>query len=122
DLAHLNALIRSIPWYRLVPDGLGGAGRLIVAGGGTPDTLDYVAAAATADGGLLIAYASPGVREPFTIDMTKMRGPTTARWLNPTTGQYTSIGRLPNTGTRAFRPPGDNGTGYRDWALILSSP
>jgi hypothetical protein len=26
---------------------------------------------------------------------------------------------IANTGTHAFTPPGDNGSGYGDWALVL---
>jgi hypothetical protein len=121
DLSHLNALIRSISWYGLVPEGLAGTGPLVTAGGGTPDEPDYVAAAATRDGRVLIAYAGPGVRTRFTIDLTRMRGVATARWFNPTTGTYRTIGTFPNTGPQAFRVPGDNGTGYHDWALLLTA-
>jgi hypothetical protein len=122
DLRHLNGLIKSIPWYALVPDGLGPAGRLVTAGSGLPDAPDYVAAASTPDGRLLLAYAGPGVRGPFAVAMTVMRGTVTARWFNPTTGEYTPIGTFPNSGSREFVTPGDNGTGYRDWALLLTSP
>jgi hypothetical protein len=122
DLAHLNALIRSISWYALVPDGLAPVGVLVTEGRGTPDAAGYVAAAASPDGRLLLAYAGPGAHHAFRLDMTRMRGPVTARWFNPTTGAYTSLGTLPNRSTHEFMPPGDNGTGYDDWALILSSP
>jgi hypothetical protein len=122
DLAHLNRLIRSLPWYQLVPDGLGNIGTLVSAGRGKPDTLSYVAAAATPDGRLLVAYAGPASRMPFTIDLTKMRGTVSARWFNPTTGTYVSIGSFPNDHAQPFVVPGKNGTKYSDWALILTSP
>jgi hypothetical protein len=122
DLARLNRLISSLRWYDLVPDGLGGIGTLVTAGRGTPDALDYVAAAECPDGSLLVAYAGPLSSAPFTIDLTKMRGITTARWFNPATGSYVPIGSFQNQRPQQFSVPGDNGTGYRDWSLILTSP
>ncbi len=123
DLVVLNTLIRSIPWYALVPDGLGSGGhRLVTDGGGTPDMRDYVAAAATDSGTFLVAYAGPWHSGRFTVDLRALRGPVTARWLNPTTGEYTPIGTLTNSAPHQFVTPGNNGTGYRDWALVLTSP
>jgi hypothetical protein len=52
-----------------------------------------------------------------------MSGLSRARWYNPTSGVYTDITsgayNLPNTGTHVFTSPGNNGTGYSDWALVL---
>jgi hypothetical protein len=50
---------------------------------------------------------------------SKLRGTAAARWLNPTTGSSTRIGTFGNTGTQTFSPPGNNGTGYSDWVLVL---
>jgi hypothetical protein len=55
--------------------------------------------------------------------MTGMAGPSRARWFNPYSGEYKLIATgLANTGTQAFSPPGDNGSGYRDWVLVLDVP
>ena len=55
--------------------------------------------------------------------MSAMSGPSRARWYNPTNGTYIDISagtyNLPNAGNRVFLPPGDNGTGYTDWVLLL---
>jgi hypothetical protein len=51
--------------------------------------------------------------------MTVMSGSMRARWFNPTSARYTSIGTFANTGTFNFTPPGDNGTGFTDWVLLL---
>jgi len=52
--------------------------------------------------------------------MTAMSGPTRARWFNPTAAAYTDAGGgLPSLGAMAFVPPGDNGTGFNDWVLLL---
>jgi hypothetical protein len=123
DLGRLNAFMASIDWWRMVPDGLGGIGTLVTAGGGTINTTDYVSAAATALGDLLVAYIGPGHSGSVTIDMTKMRGSTTARWFDPTNGTYTAIAGSPfaNTGTRAYTPTGNNSAGEADWVLRLDA-
>jgi hypothetical protein len=56
-----------------------------------------------------------------TIDMSKMRGSTTGRWFDPTSGSYQGIGTLPNSGTHSFAPPDVNAAGDRDWVLILTN-
>jgi hypothetical protein len=118
DLKRLNDLWQSIPWWRLVPEGLGGMGMLVTAGNGIIDH-DYVAAAATVEGDLLLAYVSPDHAGTMTIDMTKLRGLVRARWFDPTSGRYTAIGMYPNLGERAFTTPGTNSAGARDWVLQL---
>jgi hypothetical protein len=121
DMAKLNAFIRSISWQKLVPSGLAGMKTLITSGGGaSPDAADYVAAAATPDGKLLVAYAPPARQSSFSVDMSAMSGSTRARWFNPASGAYTEIATgLAPSGSRAFSVPGDNGAGYSDWVLVL---
>ncbi|GAB2581593.1 DUF4038 domain-containing protein [Ramlibacter solisilvae] len=117
----LNRFIGSVEWWTLVPDGMGGIGTLVTAGGGTIDTDSYVAAAANPAGTLLVAYLGPGHSGEVTIDMKKMRSATTGRWFDPTSGVSQAIGPLPNSGTRTFAPPGANAAGDRDWVLVLTS-
>jgi Putative collagen-binding domain of a collagenase len=51
-----------------------------------------------------------------------MAGPTRARWFNPTNGVYQDIGAgYTNGGRRAFRSPGNNGSGANDWVLVLDA-
>ena len=119
DMARLNAFIRSIAWYNLIPSGLNGMKVLVTSGGSPVSFPDYVAAAATLDGTLLVAYVPPDHAGSITIDMTVMSGSTLARWYNPANAQYTSIGTFPNTGPSMFTPPGSNGTGFTDWVLLL---
>ena len=123
DMTRLNAFMQSIAWYKLVPSGLGGMRTLITAGGSSSSNSDYVAAAATPDGTLLVAYVPPAHSGAITVDMAAMSGPSRARWFDPTTGAYTDITAgaytLPNTGSHAFTPPGNNGSGYTDWTLVL---
>jgi hypothetical protein len=120
--SYLHSFWKSIAWQRLIPNGLGGIGTLITAGGGTIDTNDHVAAAATSLGDLLVAYLGPSSGNP-TIDMTKMRGTVTARWFDPTNGSYQDVAGQPfaNTGTRTFTDPGNNSAGDGDWVLRLDA-
>jgi hypothetical protein len=120
-MARLNAFIGSIAWHKLVPSGLAGMRTLVIAGGGSSvSAADYVAAAASPDGTLLVAYVPPAHAGSITADMQAMSGPARARWFNPASGTYTAIGTgLTNTGAQVFTPPGDNGTGFADWVLVL---
>ncbi len=122
DMARLNAFIGSIGWYKLVPSGLSGMRNLITAGGGSVSSDDYVAAAATFDGALLVAYIPPAHSGTITVDMTAMSGLSRARWFDPTSGAYTNIGiGLPDSGTRVFTPPGNNSVGEGDWILRIET-
>ncbi|MCB0601917.1 MAG: hypothetical protein KDC28_11840 [Saprospiraceae bacterium] len=47
-------------------------------------------------------------------------GQVVAKWLNPRTGEITSIGKYENSGSRIFKPTGPQGDG-NDWVLILES-
>lgn len=120
DMTRLNAFMRSIAWYNLVPSGLGGMRTLITAGGGFHADSDYVAAAATPDGTLLVAYIPPAQSGSITVDMAALRGPVRARWFDPTNASYADAGTgLANTGERVFTPPGINSAGESDWVLVL---
>ena len=120
DMGRLNVFIGSIPWFNLVPSGLGGMRTLVTAGGSSVSAADYVAAAATPDGTLLVAYIPPAHNGSITVDMGAMSGLTRARWFDPTSAAYTTIGTgFANSGTRAFTPTGNNSVGQKDWVLVL---
>ena len=87
--------------------------------GGSIDTNTYATAARTSDGSLAIAYL-PTIRT-ITVDMSKLAGPTTARWFDPTDGSYADLSDLPfaNSGSRELTPPGNNAQGDGDWVLLL---
>jgi hypothetical protein len=44
-----------------------------------------------------------------------------AKWFNPASGAYTTIGTFANTGSRTFTTPGNNGASMNDWLLILEA-
>ena len=122
DMGQLNAFIGSVPWYRLVPSGLGGMRTLITAGGSPVGSSSYVAAAEEEDGALLVAYVPPAHSGSITVDMRAMAGSSRARWFDPTSGAYTLIATdLTNTGSHVFTPPGNNSAGAKDWVLVLQT-
>ena len=78
-------------------------------------------AARTSDGSLLIVYM-PTIRA-ITVDMSKLTGATTARWYDPTSGEYADVKGSPfaNEGSRQFIPSGANKSGEGDWVLVLEA-
>lgn len=152
ELGYMKDLFASRKWYELVPDqthslatsgydGLSGfigkasayldrysglAGRVIrkfraLTGIGNIPTNTYVAAARTPDGSLAIAYLpSPG---SITVDLSKLAGPATARWYDPTSAKYVDAADAPlaNIGDREFASPGKNEAGDGDWVLVLEA-
>jgi hypothetical protein len=122
DLGRLNTFVKSLTWYQLVPSGLGSMGTLITSGGSSVGSADYVAAAATPTGSLLVAYVPPAHTGSITVNMAAMSTQSNARWFDPTNGAYTAAGSsLPNSGGRVFTPPGNNSSGQPDWVLILTT-
>jgi hypothetical protein len=83
DMERLNKFIKSITWWKLVPSGLDGMKTLITAGGNMSTDSDYVAAAATREGTLLVAYVPPSHKGSITVDMTAMGASTKASWFDP---------------------------------------
>jgi Protein of unknown function (DUF4038)/Putative collagen-binding domain of a collagenase len=123
DMERLNKFIKSITWWNLVPSGLDGMKTLITAGGNMSTDSDYVAAAASHEGTLLVAYVPPSHSGSITVDMSAMAGSTRARWFDPTSGIFTNISGSPfaNKGTFQFTPPGKNHVGEGDWVLLLEA-
>jgi hypothetical protein len=122
QLQYGTALFSSRPWYNLVPDQhhqVITAGYGTFNGGGTLISNDYVTAARTPDGSLVIAYLP--TRRTITVDMSQLSGPVRARWYDPTSGTYSLVAGSPfaNLGSRLFTSPGNNSTGDEDWVLIL---
>jgi len=128
EMVHVKALFQGRAWHNLVPD----QNHTVVTGGrgtfGVDDNTpggDYVTAARTGDGSLVMAYVpstGTGTRT-ITVDMARLSGPAVARWYNPTNGTYAPIdgAALTNSGSREFTTPGDNGTGANDWVLVLQT-
>jgi hypothetical protein len=122
DMTRLNAFMVTRKWYDLVPSGLRGMRNLITEGGSSEGLNNYVSAAATPDGALLIAYIPPAHQGTITVDMTALNGPSRALWFDPTDAAYWLVGtELSNVGTHVFSPNGKNSAGDRDWVLLLET-
>jgi hypothetical protein len=110
DMARMQTLFRSRPWYDLVPDQ---DHQVVVDGLGEFNGLDYLAAARAADGGTVMAYM-PSART-VTVYLTKLAGKAAkVWWFNPRNGSVNLAGEFPITGKHQFTPPGDG-----DWVLVL---
>jgi hypothetical protein len=55
--------------------------------------------------------------------MSKLASMATARWYDPTNGQYVDIDGSPfaNMESKEFTPPGYNSSGDGDWVLVLEA-
>jgi chitodextrinase len=111
-------------WFDLVPDQ---SHAVVTAGYGTFSDSgalgdnDYLTAARTPDGALVIAYMP--TRRTITVDMARLGAAAYASWYDPTDGSFTAIAGSPfgNTGSRNFAPPGDHADGSGDWVLVLEA-
>jgi hypothetical protein len=126
QLSYMKKLFAPRKWYDLIPDQthmvvIDGYGTPAPLGSGSVTTDTYATAARTPDGGLIIVYM-PTIRT-ITVDMSKLSGPTTARWYDPTTGEYINVSSLPfaNSGPMQFTPPGNNHEGEGDWVLVFEA-
>jgi chitodextrinase len=125
QMAHVTSLLASRPWYNLIPDQ---AHTVVTAGygtfseGGALGDNDYLTAARTPDGALVMAFM-PTIRT-ITVDMSTLGAPAYASWYDPTTGTSIPVAGspFPNGGSRDFTPPGPNGDGDGDWVLVLEAP
>ena len=124
EMRYITSLFVPRAWYNLVPD----TNHVVVtAGYGTYSSSGYVSAnnyltaAETADGSLVMVY-TPVVGQ-FTVNMSKLNGPVVARWYEPSSGAYIPIAGspFPNTGTQNFTPPGNNTDGDGGWVLVLET-
>jgi len=123
QFVYANNFFSTRQWYTLIPDQ---NHSVVTAGYGTYSTCclnansDYLTAARTPDGKLVVAYM-PTVRT-ITVNMAQLTGTTVnARWYDPTNGTYTPIGSFAPSGSRQFTPPGNNSGGNGDWVLVLEA-
>jgi Protein of unknown function (DUF4038)/Putative collagen-binding domain of a collagenase len=117
QVGYFAALVQSRPWYDLVPDQ---DHALVTSGVGDFGAPDYVTAARTPDGRLAIAYVPTS--RTITVDLGRLGGLATARWLDPTSGTFMTISdSLANSGVVDFTTPGTNSVGAEDWVLVLET-
>lgn len=111
---------KKIPWWKMLPSGVGSMGTLITAGGGSGQT--FVASSAATDGTVMLAYVPPTVAggTSITVASFAMSKTYTAWWVDPANGAAQQIGVFA-TGARSFTTPaGNNSYGTGDWVLYLT--
>jgi hypothetical protein len=111
QLGQMKKMFLSLPeWWMLTPDP-----SILTMGGSTSGDVLYIAARHKT-GRWALVYAA--AQRAFSVDMTKLgAAPVHAQWMDPRSGDRTSAGDLPNTGTHAFTTP----NGWEDALLILST-
>mgnify|MGYP000206360784 CR=1 FL=1 len=116
EAPHLLNCLKTLAWWKLVPDA---KHEWVTTGFGAWKQADYATAALAADGSCGVVYLP--TRRSFTVDLAKLRGPVTARWFDPTSGEFKPAAGSPlAAGSRHdFAPPGKNGAGETDWVLVL---
>ena len=122
DMMRQGLLLDALPWYDLIPSGIGGINPLVTSADGTFGKQDFVAAAADTAGTTVVAYVPPAASSArITINMKALSGPAIARWFDPTSGKYVNVpgGPFPNRGAASFAIPGANSGGAKDWVLVL---
>ena len=124
QMAHVRFLFQSRRWYDLIPDqthSVVTAGYGTFSNSGALGDNDYLTAARTPDGALVIAYMPTG--RTITVDMSQLAAPALASWYDPSNGTFTAIAGSPlaNTGTLDLTPPGNNADGDGDWVLVLDA-
>ncbi len=101
ETAYWARLFQSRAWYALVPDD---KHAIVTAGYGEYGKTNYVSAARSSDGKLLMAYLPAGAA--VSVDFDKLTGERSqVWWYDPTTGTATSGGALATSGTQRLTPP-----------------
>jgi chitodextrinase len=124
QMRYVKFLFESRQWFNLIPDQahiVVTAGYGTFADSGALGTNDYLTAARTPDGALVMAYL-PTVRT-ITVNMATLGAPAYASWYDPSNGTFSPIAGSPlaNSGARLFTPPGANSDGDGDWVLVLEA-
>ncbi|PRZ06417.1 collagenase-like protein with putative collagen-binding domain [Isoptericola sp. CG 20/1183] len=116
QIARIRDVVASLPWWTLVPD----SGELLTGGAGGGDEAsdqlesDLATAAVSPDGDLALVYV-PTART-VTLDVGRLVDGARAWWVDPTTGEETSVELEESMAT-----PGANAAGEQDWLLVLGS-
>lgn len=127
EFGYLNSFLKSTKWYNLVPDQ---SHIIVTAGYGTfdngqdgacIDVNDYVTTSYSVDGMTSVSYAPHTTS--LTVDMSRFSGQVTAKWYDPTSGNFSTVSGSPfaNSGSQDFPTPGNNSAGDPDWVLLLAT-
>jgi hypothetical protein len=96
--------LRSITWWKLVPD------QSIFV-----NQLNGNAAARSADGDWILAYLTRPDTVTLHLDFITASKTATGWWINPVTGDRTKTGSFPSSGNRDFIPPAS----WQDAVLLI---
>ncbi|HLF35307.1 MAG TPA: DUF4038 domain-containing protein, partial [Cyclobacteriaceae bacterium] len=129
-IKYFSALFRDRPWWKLVPDwDQEFLTSTTLKGGLDIEDDNYTMAAYdAAEGTLGIVYCT--VQQTVTLDLSKLSGPATIRWYDPTNGNFTDIDGNPfdDKGLHQFTTPAlsrqevntDNSQETSsDWVLVV---
>jgi hypothetical protein len=121
ELGYLTRLLRSLPWYDLVPDS---RHRIVTAGygqfapGSKVADSNYVTTAATPDRAVSLSYLPAG--GSVVVDQTRFRSRVRARWFDPTAGIFRTAKPTSETATEVrYSAPPRNHAGDPDWVLVI---
>jgi hypothetical protein len=123
QMQHLHRFFEALPWYRLVPAGPT-AGQPALVTAGQRGREEFIAAASTREGDLLVAYVPPtgADHRRFVLDLSGLAGPARGRWFDPVAGTFVDARPLsPNSGGVEFEVPGKNASGLDDWVLVIET-
>ncbi|HJO09108.1 MAG TPA: DUF4038 domain-containing protein, partial [Verrucomicrobiota bacterium] len=109
QVANLTALFQSIDFQTLRPDS-----SVLVEQPGDEDLSEYAAAASSGDGRLVLVY-SP-VEKRLKINVAKLPAPLIAAWVNPRSGERSSVVAVLRGAALECPAPGPG-----DWLLLLRS-
>lgn len=128
QVQYVANLFKQFNWWTFVPDT---TGQVVTAGAGTANpsnaNLYNATHATTTWDGTSNAIIYTPVTATLTINMSRFSGSVTARWYDPTTGQFMNTSCTPsapctNSGTMNFQTPAgphSDGTNANDWVLVL---
>ena len=109
QVAHLSALFQSIEFQKLRPDSV-----VLAEQPGDEALSEYAAAASSVDGRLVVVYTP--VEKRLKINVAKLPTPLIAAWVNPRTGERSSVLAVLRGAALECPAPGPG-----DWLLLLRS-
>jgi hypothetical protein len=117
SMTHLRDLLTSLRWWKLRPER---DNQLLTEGLG--DELERAVAARSVDRSFALLYL-PNRRE-ITVNLRRLAGRrVTARWYDPSNGQFSTVSGSPlrRNAPQRLAPPGTNSAGLDDWVLLLEA-